>query len=227
MIFMDDKVASDAQDIRKIIQEEMAKNRKEDILDKTINKILGPEDEKELKISKPKIQKKPLYQKGMRKYPIYLILPKQETAHTFITEFVGDDGRVWWYLDFDNKVYPPENVEIPDTLSIYSCNFIFLENGKLKIGDVAFSREAQAQIDEVDKMKIEDRTYEKSNARMNRKYRKVDGLNIIIAILLLCVGVFLVLWVMFGGLPNVIGAINAVNVAPAAPLANQTIVVGG
>ena len=174
---------------------------------------------------------KPIVEQGLPKYPVYLIFDNEETKHTSIIKFKDKNKNYWYYLDWNKKIYSKDEVEFGRELYTQACNFIFLEGEKLVLGEGEFSPKAQEEIDAIDRMKLEDRAYEKSNARMNRKYKKIEGINIIVAILILCVGVFLVLWVVFGGLPPVINSINNVVVVPAAEVAqnvsNQSFVVGG
>ena len=175
--------------------------------DKLIKALQEKKEEKKQPAKKKSYPGLPLFGKK-DKLSVYLILKNNNTAHTHIMRF-WHDKMPYFYLDHNKRVYDSDEVANHEILSAESCNFVFLEENGLHVGECLFAEKAQAEIDSVDRMKMEDRAYEKSHYRQKKKFNKPDGINVIIAIILLCVGVFLVLWVLFGGLPNVISAINA------------------
>ena len=230
-------------EIKELVRQQVAqmeKSKERGFIDKAsdVLDILLADDVKAPNMPE-KIQKpsKPLFTQLHVSKPVYLILPEERTFHTSITEFLDGKKRKWYYLAFNKKIYGKDDVDFKTELTAQACNFIFLdgdEGERLVLADADFSPEAKTQIEQVDRMKLEDRCYEKSNMRMNRKYRKIEGVNVIVAILLICIGVFLVLWVVLGGLPGIIGAVNAAPSqvqaaaqAAAQPLATQNFTAGG
>lgn len=164
-------------------------------------------------------------------YKVYLILDNDDTIHTKITKYKNKD-KLYYILDFNKKIYDAEKLEANKGEFNKYGNFLFLEGEELIRGKGKFSDKAKEEIAGIETMKLEDRAFQKSTYRMKEKYSKPSGINVIVAFIIICVGLFLILWVLLGGLPPIINAINnAAHIAiqppnfPVEPLANESYVV--
>lgn len=171
--------------------------------------------------------KPPFILRNLPKYPVYLVLPKNMTAHTYIYEF-KKDGKTYYLLEWNKTVYSESDDEFvgEEKLLPTASNLIFLKDGRLHMGKWKFSQTAQGMIDSAARWKQKDRAFEKSRWTQKRKFANPQDLvKMAIAIIMICLGVFLVLYVMFGGLPQSISAINAAATIAPPPVANNTFVV--
>lgn len=181
----------------------------------------GKSEKKEM----PKVKNPapPFNMRGLPVYPVYLILPNDQTFHTQITQF-HQNNEPYYYLHFNKRVYNKDEFINEETMSTDACNFIFMEDNGARLvnGKVDFSANAKEQLNNIDKMKQEDRAFEKSHWRQKSKYMPPLNINTAVNIMIVCVGIFLVAYVVITNLSPIIGALNN---APAAlkPVMNQTL----
>lgn len=145
------------------------------------------------------------------KYPVYLILEDETTLLTFCQKIIKN-GEEYYTLAFNKKNYKAKAIEYKyGKLNKNAVNFLFLEdNGNLVRGKGEFSEKAKKQIAQIDQMKLEDRAYERTIQALRTKYGKRFDIEIIITIIILCVGIFIVAYAVFSGLPQVIGQLHNV-----------------
>lgn len=167
-----------------------------------------PEEKKD---TKPK--QIPMMAKDKIHYPVYLILPENDTRHTRLIHF-NDGKESYYFLEYNGHVYKREEIKnfeskeknqgLDGNLDRLSANIIFMDNhGNLEIGELEFTEKSKKTILDTDNLKMENRTYERIHKGNKVKFG-LRPLDVIFTIAVLGVVMMLLFWATFDGIGKVL-----------------------
>lgn len=214
------EIEDDDEDIEKEVLKQMVEKYRQRHPKKTPKKEKKQEPEPE-----PVKRKKPTSVPRLATtYQVYLIMPENATTHTVLKRFVVKDkegSEPFYWLAYNKKIYSEDEIEglrqsysweVGEDGNLFktSSNFMFLDSfGKLTLGKAEFSERAKNVIKNIERTKLKDASVIDTTLHVRNKYQIDNKIQLLLQMILICIGIGLLAWFFFPGLSNVLNTMTS------------------